>query len=201
MMKKFAQLSFTKIIALSAVLVLFVNTAAGAVRYTQEKGSETLLSVSDFAMESMAERKQNGVVKYVATDGDPQLLLTVDGAVTGMKFYMESTMPTGEIVVYWTEAEGEGFSERSRTWAQPVKNEENMYSFDLDGQYVHTLRIDPTIYGGNFLTFGDFVLNYQRPLSAYIGISYENLPFIVMYTGILASILKFIQEIFTKNSD
>lgn len=206
MIKKFVSLSFTKILIFSLAFVLAAQTAFGAVSALRENidrknGAIKTQSLSfyDFKAESIAEREIGGEIKYVSTDADPQLILTFDGKMTGMKFYMDSTMPTGEVVVYYTLSTDEDFSEKNKVWAKPEGN--GIYSFTLSEKYIHTLRIDPTIFGGNFMTFGEFVVNPKRNFSDYLSFGYENLPFIVMYTGILASIIRFVQEIFTKKSD
>lgn len=202
MLKKFSDLTFTKIVAISATVVLLGHFVSGGVTMVKEKSVvPEVLTIGDFETESMVERKKDGLTRYVATDSDPQLLLTVDGTLTGVKFYMETTMPASEIVVYYTQSAEEGFSERSRVWADTVSGEDGWYRVTLPGGYVHTLRIDPSIYGGNFMTFGDFILNPEKSSADYFGISYRNLPFLVLYTGILASVARFIQEIFTKKSD
>ena len=216
-MKKLLSLSFTAVLALSAAIVLGANLAAGRiadmrVNSAYKDGSlvSEQLSAEDFEMEGLAERKRDGVVKYVATDSDPQMYYTVDGLFTNMTFTMENTMPYTEIVVYYTTTADQGFSEKQRLWAQPVKGSENTFAFSLPMQYVHTLRIDPTVSGGSFLTFGSFQLNGENasresgpgysPLE-FLGFTATDLPFFVLYTGLLASIIRFIQDLFTKKSD
>ena len=165
-MKKFVSLSFTKILAVSAVIVLAVHSGLGVAADMKENAAykngtlvQTELAAEDFTMQSMVERKKDGTVKYVATDSDPQLHCVVNGLFTNMTFSMENSMPGTEIVVYYTTAEGQDFSENQRLWAQLVQGSENTYRIEIPMQHVHTLRIDPTVTGGSFLTFGNFEMN------------------------------------------
>lgn len=200
MADKLKKLSFIKILLISAVLVLAANLYTGRDRYFSYKLScdwtETL-TTEDFRLHSLQLRDDF----YVATDSDSQLILTVDEIIGGMDFTMDSSMPTGEVLVYYTTEAGQDYSEARRTWAVPDEDGENLYSFTIPVQYVHTLRIDPTIYGGNRLYFGGFVLNPPRQFSDFSLFSVQNLPVFMVCTGLLAAIFRFVQEIFTKKSD
>lgn len=200
MADKLKKLSFIKILLISAVLVLAVNLYTGRDRYFSYKLScdrTQTLTTEDFRLHSLQLRDDF----YVATDSDSQLILTVDEIIGGMDFTMDFSMPTGEVLVYYTTAPGQDYTESQRTWALPVEGSENLYSFTIPPQYVHTLRIDPTIYGGNRLYFGDFILNPPRRFSDFFRPSVQNLPVFMVCTGLLASIFRFVQEIFTKKSD
>ena len=209
-MKKLFSLSFTKLAALSACIVLVANISLGAIAdfridsaLKNGKMISAELTVEDFELEGMVERKKDGVVRYVATDSDPQMYYVVDGLFTNMTFTMENTMPDTEIVVYYTTEEGQGFSEKQRLWAQPVKGGENLYIIEMPVQFVHTLRIDPTVSGGSFMTFGSFRMNSPSAMMSdgIIDITVRDIPVLVLYTALLASIIRFVQDFFTKKSD
>ncbi len=151
------------------------------------------LTISDFTTHSMVRRDGS----FIATDGDPQLHYVVDGDFYGMKFYMTSSMPTGEIPVYYTTAEGQDFSESRHTWAVPVKGEDGRYIIRTDLQRVHTLRIDPTTVAGNQLTFGDFTLNPEKTFAEYFPVNYRTVPLFFALTTVLWAISATFEEIFT----
>ncbi len=200
-MKKLKDLSFARILLLSVIVVMICHFAIGGINMAKdnsnrENGSlvQLTLTAEDFEIESMGKRGD----RYVATDSDPQLLYVVDGLLTKVDFYMESSMPTGEVVVYYTTDRAAGFSEKQRAWAKPIGG--GRYTIDFDGSYIHTLRIDPTIYGGNFMFFGDFVINGEKTAAEYMGLNYRNITFMTVYTLVFAVICRFVKELFTKNS-
>ncbi len=200
-MKKLKDLSFARILLLSVAVVLICHFVIGGINMAKDSSNrkngslkQITLAAEDFEIESMGKRGD----RYVATDSDPQLLYVVDGLLTKVDFYMESSMPTGEVVVYYTTDRAAGFSEKQRTWAKPIGD--GSYTIDFDGGYIHTLRIDPTIYGGNFILFGDFVINGEKSAAEYIGLNYRDIAFMALYSLILAVICRFVKELFTKNS-
>ncbi|MBQ8604967.1 MAG: hypothetical protein IJ410_09035 [Oscillospiraceae bacterium] len=200
MADKLKKLSFTKILLISAVIVLAVGLYNSWNRYFSYGLScdwTGEFSVTDFELHSLQLRDDF----YVATDSDSQLVMTVDNVIGGMDFVMDSSMPTGEVLVYYTTAPGQDYTESQRTWAVPSEDGEKLYSFTIPAQYVHTLRIDPTIYGGNRLYFGEFILNPPRQFSDFVNFSATELPVVMVCTGLLASFFRFVQEIFTKKSD
>ena len=200
MAKKLLTLSFSRILRISAALVLAVQLFAGAgryYRYNRCPHRKISYSVTDFQLHSLQQRDDF----YIATDSDSQLVMVVDGEMGGMDFVMDSSMPTGEILVYYTTRAGQDYTESQRTWALPVEGRDNLYSFTIPAQYVHTLRIDPTIYGGNRLYFGGFTLNPDRAFSDFVGLSLTDLPVMAVCTALLATFFAFVQEIFTKKRD
>ena len=200
MADKLKKLSFYKILLISAVIVLAVNLYSGWRGYSSYKLScdwTQTLTVEDFRLHSLQWRDNC----YIATDSDSQLVLTVNEIIGGMDFEMDSSMPTGEVLVYYTTRPGQDYTEKQRTWAVPASDGSNLYSFDIPCQYVHTLRIDPTIYGGNRLYFGEFILNPDRSFSYYSPFTVVNMAVMAVCTAILAAFLAFVQEIFTKYRD
>ncbi|MBR5521442.1 MAG: hypothetical protein IKU54_05540 [Oscillospiraceae bacterium] len=200
MADKLKKLSFTKILFISAAVVLAVSLYSnwnGYFSYGLSCDWTQELSVTDFELHSLQLRDDF----YVATDSDSQLVMVVDEVIGGMDFEMDSSMPTGEILVYYTTSPDQDYTEVQRTWAVPADEDGVLYTFTIPVQYVYKLRIDPTIYGGNKLYFGTFRLNPPHSFSDYAGFRVADLPVIMVYTGLLAAFLKFIQEIFTKKSD
>jgi len=200
MAKKLLNLSFSRILLISALIVLTVRLYAAcnqSWRYGLGCDWTRTYTAADFQLHSLQQRDDF----YTSTDSDSQLVMVVDGEIGGMEFTMDSSMPTGEILVYYTTAPGQDYTESQRTWAVPVENSENLYSFTIPVQYVHTLRIDPTICGGNRLYFGEFILNPARNFSDFISFSAADLRIMAVCTAVIAAFFGFIQEIFTKKQD
>lgn len=190
-----------QIIAFSALFLVVLFLMRGFWDYASEnisRSNETLvqsrMTVSDFQQMSM---KADGDL-LISTDSDPQLIWQADQKITNIKFYMETSLYPGEIVVYYTTKDGEGFSENKRLWAQPVDGEDNWYIVEMGLKNVRSLRIDPTMYAGNQMKFGTFIINEERTLSDYITPDARRIFNLLLYTGIISSVLRFVQEFFTK---
>lgn len=190
-----------QIIAFSALFLVVLFLMRGFWDYAAEnisRSNETLvqsrMTVSDFQQMSM---KADGDL-LTSTDSDPQLIWQADQKITNIKFYMETSLYPGEIVVYYTTKDGEGFSENKRLWAQPVDGEDNWYIVEMGLKNVRSLRIDPTMYAGNQMKFGTFIINEERTLSDYIAPDARRIFNLLLYTVIISSVLKFVQEFFTK---
>ena len=200
MVKKFMGLSFRGILAVSLALVLTAQLLADAGQYMSYRIScdrTAIWSAEDFELHSL----QKSDDFYTATDSDSHLVMVVDDVMGGMEFEMDSSMPAGEVLVYYTTEAGQDYTENQRVWAVPVEKDNVLYSVSLPVQYVHTLRIDPTIHGGNRLHFGTFRLNPQRSFSDFTDFSAVGMAPLAVYTAFLAAFLKLVQEIFTKKRD
>lgn len=190
-----------QIIAFSALFLTALFFLRGFWSYAAEniaRSNETLvqsrMTAADFQQFSL---KADGDM-LIATDSDPQLIWQADQKITNIKFYMETSLYPGEIVVYYTTKDGEGFSENKRLWAQPVNGEDNWYTVEIGLKNVRSLRIDPTMYAGNQMKFGAFIINEEKTLSDYIAPDVRRIFNLLLYTGIISSVLRFVQEIFTK---
>ena len=136
----------------------------------------------------------------VTTDNDPQLLLETNQKFTSLKFYMESSIYPGEMVVYYTEPGDTGFSVQKRLWIVPAE-QRGWYIVETGMKNITSLRVDPTIYAGNVLRFGDFEFNREKTVGEYFEISYGDVFNLIVYTGIISSVLKFLLEIVKKEID
>ncbi len=202
MIKKFTQLTFIQLTALCCAFVLVFHTARGTADFLKEKSRrdagqlKTLhFSETDFEHVSLLPA-ENG--EYIATDGDPQMIITVDGLFTGIKMHMEAAMPPGKIIAFYTTGRDMPFSEKQILWLYPVKDRDNIYSAAMPPEYIHTLRIDPTELGANRLKFGRFEINSKNTPTDYLKINHINMPYMAVYTAVLASVLKLLQEILQK---
>ena len=142
--------------------------------------------------------EKEGVI--ITTDNDPQMILDGEQKFSSLRFYMESTVYPGEMVIYYTEKGDAGFSVQKRLWIVP-DSQMNWYIVKTPMKSVTSLRIDPTMYAGNILEFGDFIFNEEKSLGEYFTVSYGDIFNLVIYTGIISSVLKFLQEILKKQID
>ena len=154
------------------------------------------LTSTDFQLEGI--RVKNGQV--ITTDNDPQMLFEKAQKFTSLTFYMESSIYPGEMVIYYTEPGDAGFSVQKRLWVVPT-DQLGWYTVETSMKNVTALRVDPTMYAGNVLTFGDFIFNREKTLGDYFAVSYSDVFNLIIYTGIISSVLKFLQEIIRKEID
>lgn len=203
MVDKIKNISSKAIIAFTAVMLVALFFAKGLLGYVMETAAYkngTLeaytITATDFVWNGI--REKNGQV--ITTDNDPQMLLDKPQKFTSLKFYMDVSIHPGEIVVYYTEPGDAGFSSQKRLWIVPT-DQTGWYMVETSMKNVTALRVDPTMYAGNVLTFGDFIFNQEKSLGDYFTVSYSDVFNLIVYTGIISSALKFLQEIIRKEID
>lgn len=202
MIDRFKKMSGRAIVCFSALFLIAVFLIGCTFSLVYEsalrkrgKLTQTVYTFSDFEAYSFKDG-ENGAV--ITTDNDPQMILSGERYLTNIKFYMDYTVFPGEITLYYTQKQGQGFSERKRVWAKPVRGEDGYYEFDLPAKKVLSVRIDPTMYAGNELSFGDFVFNGEKSAADYYRVDYTHLYLLIVYTVILSSCIRFVQELFIK---
>lgn len=203
MLDKIKKISSFHIILFTAIMLIALFAARGVAYFIIESSAvkngslkSYTLSAEDFVWNGV--RNKDGVI--ITTDNDPQLLLEGVQKFTSVEFYMESSLYPGEMVVYYTEPGDAGFSQRKRLWITP-SDQQNCYVVETAMKDVTSLRIDPTMYAGNVLTFGDFVFNTEKSIGDYFAVSYGDVYNLIIYTGIISSVLKFLQEILKREID
>ena len=174
---------------------LFAFVSETAARKSGDMYNHTL-NASDFTWNGI--KTKDGVV--ITTDNDPQMLLESPMKFTSLRFYMESSIYPGEMVVYYTEPGDTGFSVQKRLWIVPT-DQPNWYVLETPMKTVTALRIDPTMYAGNILEFGEFIFNEEKAFLDYFAVSYGDFFNLIVYTGIISSVLKFLQEMLKKEID
>lgn len=204
MIEKAKKAPYRVYVAFTALLLIALYIVKGlylwAARGSYSKGGSLVYgeyTVSDFDWSSMVE-KDGGLI---STDDDPQFIMDYKGRVSTVSFYMESEFYPGEMVIYYTEKAGDPFSSQKRVWIRPVQGRENIYVADLGLRYVEKLRIDPTMYGGNVMTFGSFVFNRNKSLWEYFSVSYGDVFNLIVYTGFVSGLLKLLAEILSGITD
>ena len=203
MVDKLKNLSSRTIIIGTAIILTAVFLLNGCISFLSESSARKdgsllskKMSAADFVWNGIAEKE--GVI--ITTDNDPQMILDGELKFSSLRFYMESTVYPGEMVIYYTEKGDAGFSAQKRLWIVP-DSQMNWYIVETPMKSVTSLRIDPTMYAGNILEFGDFIFNEEKSLGEYFDISYGDIFNLVIYTGIISSVLKFLQEILKKQID
>ena len=204
MIEKIKNISSRRIILGTALLLVVCFVAKGAFGFVTEASARKngsleykVLSVED--MEWSGIESRDGAL--VTTDLDPQLATRELTKFSSLKFYMEYTIFPGEMVVYYMEPGDLGFSADKRIWLTPVQGEMGWYTADTSMKTVTAIRIDPTMYAGNQLAFSDFIFNEEKTVADYFEISYGEIFNLFLYTGIISSVLKFLQEMLKKQID
>ena len=101
----------------------------------------------------------------LATDGDPQIIWTVEGMVSGLRVRLKTSQPVKDAALYYTTAPGQEFSLERRLDPMYYDAQTGAYLFRLPkAVYVHTLRLDPTGAAGSFIQAEEILLN--PPLTA-----------------------------------
>lgn len=197
MVKKLRDAPFWSLTALRAVIMVLLFLFKGTYIFCAEKiyrHSGRLMqgeyTVDDFTQNSIVDRDG----KKVSTDNDPQLIMEYGGRISHIDFQMERDIYPGEMVVYYTEKAGEPFSENKRVWIKPSKDWDNTYTVDLEMKNVKMLRIDPTMYAGNRMTFGTFSFNRENSALSYFTPSYGDIFNLILYSGLAAALAKVCAE-------
>ena len=204
MIEKIKNISSRRIIlgtAIALIVLFLLKGSFGLVTETMARKNGSLeykvLSVQD--MEWSGIENHDGVL--ITTDLDPQLATRDITCFSSLKFRMEYTIFPGEMVVYYMEPGDLGFSPAKRIWLTPVQGEMGWYTADTTMKKVSAVRIDPTMYAGNQLTFSDFIFNEEKTVADYFEISAGDIFNLFLYTGIISSVLKFLQEMLKKEFD
>lgn len=204
MIEKIKNISSRRIIAGTAVALVAVFVLTGLFGFVTEtaarkNGSLQYRVMTVDQMEWSGIEDRDGLL--ITTDLDPQLATREISKFSSLKFYMEYTIFPGEMVIYYMEPGDPGFMVSKRRWLTPVQGQMGWYTVDIPMKTVSAIRIDPTMYAGNQLTFGDFIFNEEKSFGDYFQISYGDIFNLFLYTGIISSVLKFLQEMLKKEID
>lgn len=203
MVNRLKSISSRAIILGTALMLIAIFIAGGLFAFVSESSARKSgdlrsysLQAQDFVWNGIADK--DGIV--ITTDNDPQMLLETPMEFTSLKFYMKSSIYPGEMVVYYTEPGDASFSVQKRLWIVPT-DQPNWYILETPMKTVTALRVDPTMYAGNILEFGEFIFNEEKAFSDYFAVSYGDFFNLIVYTGIISSVLKFLQEMLKKEID
>ena len=204
MIKKLEKIKSWHIFAFSASILILIFLANGFYNYFTESTARkdgTLatftLTADDFELKGV-EKTSEG---YKTTDHDGQIIREETFKFSSVKFTMTYTVEPGEIVLYYRTGDDKNFSEQKRLWAQPVDDEENRYIVTMPVKEVTAIRLDPSMFAGNDLTFGDFVFNTEKSFGDYFDISYSRVFDLILYTAVISACLKYAQEFLLRKFD
>ncbi len=203
MVKKIEKIRSWQIILFSALLLVALFVGTGLVRWSADASARKDGSMQEFTTECVRFQMMGfeyigDGYKYVVTNHDPQMLSETPQAFTSLKFYMESSMHPGEVVMYYSTEKAPGYSEHRRLWANSVDGEPNWYLIETPVKNVTALRLDPTMYIGNELVFGDFIFNREKSFGDFFEITSGRVYELIVYTAVISSCLRWLQEFITK---
>ena len=204
MKAKIEKISSRRIITGTALALVAVYLLSGLLAFVTENAARKdgslanyTVRAEDFAWSGIENR--DGVL--ITTDLDPQMIMEKDQKLISIKFYMESSAYPGEMAAYYTEPGDQAFSVQKRVWIRPDQGETNWYIMETGMKNITAIRLDPTMYAGNILTFGGFIFNREKSFGDYFALSYSDVYNFILYTGIISSVLKFLQEMITRKFD
>ncbi|MBQ8604965.1 MAG: hypothetical protein IJ410_09025 [Oscillospiraceae bacterium] len=202
MVKKIEKIKSWQIILFSALFLVVLFVGYGSINYARETSArkngtlqEKVVDVYRFQFKELGYAGGEGLKVF---SHDPQLLMETPQAFTSLKFYMESSMHPGEVVLYYSTEKAPGYSEHRRLWATSVDGEPNWYLIETPVKNVTALRLDPTMYIGNELIFGDFIFNREKSFGDFFEITTGRVYELIVYTAIISSCLRWLQEFITK---
>lgn len=156
MKEKIKKLGTGSVFLLSVLCFSAMFFAGGIVKYVKISSlQEQTLQFENFTLNSMKPLDDGA---WACTDSDPQIIIEIGENAGILRFEMDSELYTGDIAVYYTESDNADFTPKKILWAKEVSD--NIYKIDFGGKYIQKIRIDPTVYGGDRIVFGDFVINF-----------------------------------------
>ena len=199
MIKKLKNLSGARLIALCAVLLcvlwlgknLFAFGAETAARASGKMQTVTL-SAEDFFLSGIAKTDSG----YITTDGDPQLILEGDMKISRITLNCTFSVTPGEMVVYYSEKDGQGYSSAKRYWFYADSENLDSYTASIPMKNLKSIRIDPTTVAGNTMTIDSIVLNSPKAIGEYFAISFKTVFNLLVYSCLLATVITLVRETF-----
>jgi len=202
LIKRVKNIPFSILLLVSFVAVALGFAAKGCMNYgkeisARENGSLTTrqMAVQDFVLDGM--REKNG--QWQTTDGDPKMMVNVSGMFTGISFTADYLVYPGDIILYYFTQPGEGFSPQKRLYVSQDRDNPQLYHCNMPATYVVDIRLDPTTLAGNMIDFDSVTINPPHSMSDYLAVTPYHLMMWVVYSLLLAAILRFVQELFTKS--
>lgn len=148
------------------------------------------LFLQDFEQQSILQLENEGEnQRFVSTDGDPALIYTrAEGFYAG-RFVFRATPnhPGGEMVLYYTTAPGQPFSEGQKLWARQTAD--GGWYFDLGGKKLYSLRLDTDTAGGVVWQVESMILGETRPALSYFIPGAQPLFLLLLLPGLGAALL------------
>ncbi len=184
MIEKIERLTPKKIMASSMVVIIFlfliINFGVFIIEhYWKMTGTLETITLTPDEFELYAMEKKNG--SYVSVTEDSQLILNKEMTVKNVVLDIEYQIEPGEVTMYYAVSGVGAFSDSNRIWFDLEESGVYKAEFFL-GEKVHSLRLDPTIYGGNVMEINSITINVPKVFSDYFAITPDKIYFFVVLT-------------------
>ena len=201
MIKKIEKISFPVILLVAMALTAMGFAAKGCAEYhadlsARKNGSLVTkqLTVADFTTDGM--REKDG--QWQTTDGDSQMIYSTDGMFTGITFTADYLVYPGDIILYYTTQPGADYSAKNRLYVSQDTDTPHLFRCSMPATYVADIRLDPTTLAGNLIDFDTITLNPPLTSADYLAVTPYTVLMFGIYSLLLAAVLRFVQEFFTK---
>ena len=201
MIKKIEKISFATLLLLAMALTALAFVAKGCVGYYRDVSARKsgrlvtyTLSVEDFRCDGMRLTEDG----WQTTDGDPQMIYSVNGLFTGIAYTADCRIYPGDVILYYSASPDADFSRQYRMYVSQDKTDLTQFRGKISPVYAADVRLDPTTLGGNVIDFGQIVINPPYTLADYLAVTPYTVLMFGIYSLLLAAILRFVQEFFTK---
>ncbi len=194
MIKKIKNLSAIQLIALCMAVISVFWILKNGISFAMEKSSAEIqvLSADDFELVGII-KNENG--EYISTDGDPQLILTKEMKVARISIVGQFSVTPGEMLVYYTQKDGQGFAPHKRYWFYK-EDQSNVYTASMPLKKLKSIRIDPTTFAGNTMTIEQIIINKPKNIIEYFKPTVRDIFNLIIYSCIISSIVYLLKDLF-----
>lgn len=208
--KNFKNLKGKQLLAYSIVFFVTIFILRGLADFSIESVARLsgrmatfTVPISEFEKVALVEKipmNESEEGKLISTDSDPQLLLTQDIKASRISFKAEFSVHPGEITMYYTTKDGQGFASTKRYWFFPSQKDVDLYETSFSLKNIKSLRLDPTTEAGNEIKISEVTFNSPKSFLAFFAVGYSEIFHLLVHSSILASLLALVQEIVIKKS-
>ena len=106
----------------------------------------------------------------------------------------------GEILVYYTQKEGQGFAPTKRYWFYADENSTSTYTAEMPLMNLKSVRIDPTTFAGNTMEINSVTFNRPKAFMQFFSLDAGNIFSLIVYSCLGAAVITLLKEIFSKEN-
>lgn len=199
-MKKLKNLNGIKLIAFCAAVlcVLWLGKNAAAVGYesflrSTGKMETVTYTADDFELIGIVKTEDG---QYLTTDGDPQLVMDIDMPVVRISMECTFSVSPGEMLVYYSEADGRVYSAGKRYWFYADSADKTLYTAQMPVKNLKSVRIDPTTVAANVMTIESITFNAPKAAGEFFKVEFKNIFNLMVYSALMATVVTLIKETF-----
>lgn len=201
MIKKLNKLSSFKILIITAFVIAvlwfckssFLLCAEQILRLSGRMETVTL-TAEDFVLSGIVPAENGG---YISTDGDPQMILESQMYISGISLNSTFSVKPGEMLVYYTQKEGQGFSAAKRYWFYADENSQTSYTADFGTvKKMKSIRIDPTTFAANNMSLESVTINPPKSILSFYKISFADIFKWGCFSALISGGILLLREIF-----